>query len=184
MARFRLSAKHYLNVTVPGRKIIWRYEEVSRDGIANQSEFPVPLYLDPEDQRWHNDKEHGIVVATEASSEHPRDYILTGEPTIDMEPLDDEALALREALMPKWTNPIESMPAQGLSPAEQAFMETMMKAMAGFAPPSNVDVTALQKQLADQQKQITELMAKLEPKVSVGTGGSGGSGAPTVARRA
>lgn len=164
MARFRLSAKHYLNVTVPGRKIIWRYEEVSRDGIANQSEFPVPLYLDPEDQRWHNDKEHGIVVATEASSEHPRDYILAGEPTVDMEPLDDEAQELRESLMPKWTNPIESMPAQGLSPAEQAFMETMMKAMAGFAPPSNVDVTALQKRMEDLEAMNAKLVALLEGK--------------------
>lgn len=164
MARFKLTAKHYLNVTIPGRKIIWRYEEVSRDGIANQSEFPVPLYLDPEDQRWHNDAEHGIVVASEASKEHPRDYILAGEPTIDMEPLDDAAEEIMVGVRARATNPIESLPAQGLSAGEQAFMETMMKAFAGAAAPNNVDVTALQKQLAEQQAQITELLSRLDAK--------------------
>lgn len=164
MARFRLTAKHYLNVTVPGRKIIWRYEEVSRDGIANQSEFPVPLYLDPEDQRWQNSPE-GIVVATEASKEHPRDYILQGEPTIDMEPLDDEAQALRESLMPKWTNPVESLPAQGLNPGEQAFIDAFAKQMGQFAPQqTNVDIKALQEQMKALQEQNAQLMAKLEAK--------------------
>lgn len=163
MARFRLTAKHYLNVTIPGRKIIWRYEEVSRDGIANQNEFPVPLYLDPDDQRWHNAPGE-IIVATAASKEHPRDYILHGEPTIDMEPLDDEAQALRESLMPKWTNPIETLPAQGLSASEQAFMDMMVKTMGQLVPSPAADIKALQDTVAQQSTQIAELMSRLDAK--------------------
>lgn len=162
MARFQLKAKHYLNVTIPGRKIIWRYSEESRDGIANEQEFPVPLYLDPEDPRWHNDKELGIVVTTEADPAHPRDYILKGEPTIDMEPLDEEAEALRASLMPKWTNPIESLPAQ-LSPGEQAFMEAMMKQFAGVMNPQpQIDISLLTKRLDELEAQNKALQERLE----------------------
>lgn len=166
MARFRLTAKHYINVTVPGRRIIWRYEEVSRDGIASQQEFPVPLYLDPEDPRWHNSPE-GIIVATEASKEHPRDYILAGEPTIDMEPLDEEAEALRESLMPKWTNPIETLPAQGLSPGEQAFIDAFARQMSQMPQQPAVDMSLIQKRLDALEAENKSLKEKLEAKPEV-----------------
>lgn len=104
MARWRLTAKHYLRV--PGTE--WNYKEHDRmTGRPKNTKFEVPLLLDPEAATDWNyrtpDGEGEIVVAYHESDAFPRDIIFVGEPTPDMFPLDDEAKALSAAFKVKWS---------------------------------------------------------------------------------
>src|SRR5882672_3560161 len=97
MARWRLTAAHYLNV--PGTE--WEQKETSREtGRQIRKIYPVPLHLDPDDPTAQN--RDGEVIVAHEGSEKKGDYIFTGPPTPDMEPLDDEAESLTKAERPRW----------------------------------------------------------------------------------
>jgi hypothetical protein len=108
MARWRLIAKHYLNV----EGTTYRREEQDREtGEQAVLELPVCRFLDPEnpkDCRSQGD----CVVFLKGSEGKPQkgDFVFTGGPTPDMEPLDAEAEAITETYRASWTNPIEDMP--------------------------------------------------------------------------
>ncbi len=123
MARFRLRCGHYLNIidNFSGEQTEWVYQETDRTtGRANRKKFHVPMLLDAE-----------TIVTTAKDPAFPNDTVFFGEPTPDMEPLDEEAEELVESLKAKWEHPIDSLPAQGgMNQQEQAFMQTMME---GFA---------------------------------------------------
>ena len=102
------------------------------------------------------------IVTTEQDRAFPNDTVFFGEPTPDMEPLDEEAEALVATLQDKWKHPIDTLPSQGgMNEQEKAFMATMMESFAkqvGAALPqqpqavgsvSREEFEALQKQLAD-----------------------------------
>lgn len=104
MARWRLMQPHYINV--PGTE--WEYKEVDRtSGRQARKVFEVPLYLSPNEVSDHNYP--GEVVVAQGPSAQAKDYIFLGEPTPDMEPLDDEAKKISAACAPKWKHPIESL---------------------------------------------------------------------------
>src|SRR6266705_1767114 len=106
MARWRLRTGHYLNV--PGTE--WEYKETDRTtGKTGRKVFAVPMLLDPNDPADHNYPGE-IIVASAEDRAFPRDIIFLGDPTPDMEPIDDEAEAISEALASKWVHPIESLP--------------------------------------------------------------------------
>lgn len=108
MARWRLITPHYLNV--PG--IESEYKETDQQtGRQKRVTYPVPLLLDPASSPdWNYPGE--IIVCHEGKGQH-RDIVFIGDPTLDMEPLDDEAKALSSALEAKRQHPIESLPGQG-----------------------------------------------------------------------
>ena len=66
MARWRLTAKHYL--TVPG--IEWEQKETNRDtGRQMTKKYPVPLFLDPDDPADQNYREAGEISSCLSDSE-------------------------------------------------------------------------------------------------------------------
>lgn len=164
MARWRLTAKHYL--PVPGTE--WEQKETDRDtGRTLRKVYPVPRYIDPDDPADWTDRSQQIVIVTNVeNSSNPRDIYFTGEPTPDMEPVDDEAEAISAKLRQKWDHPIESLPANGgMNPQEQAFMQTMMAAFSQQAvavpPVEDKRIAELQEQMAALLKSNAELQAKL-----------------------
>lgn len=115
MARWRLKSAHYLNV--PGTE--YELNETSREtGKAVRKRFAVHAYLDPADPSDHNypaqpsrGEEGSIIVTDKANKQYPRDIVFVGPPTMEMEPLDDEATAISAEWEKKWSqHPIDSLP--------------------------------------------------------------------------
>lgn len=168
MARWRLHNAHYLNILDPdtGEPTKWEYSETDRTtGKARRKTYHVPQLLDPKDPSLCN-YDGDIVVCQEGKGE-ARDIVFFGEPTPDMEPMDEEAETISESLKSKWAHPIETLPANGgMNANEQAFMENMMKSFAAqigasLNPPdvSSTDearFAALEKTIADLQAKLAE----------------------------
>lgn len=109
MARWRLTAPHYLNV--PGTQ--WEYKEVDRTtGKPMRKVFEVPMLLDPNqpsDWNYRYGQDNGEIIVCQGKGE-PADIIFIGEPTPDMMPMDDEAKAISAGFAKKWKHPIETLP--------------------------------------------------------------------------
>lgn|SRR5262249_572282 len=106
MARWKLTAPHYLNV--PGEE--WEQIETSREtGRQVKIKHKVPRYLDPENPADCN--RDGDCVVCHESKGVKGDLTFFGTPTPYMEPLDDEATRITEKEKPNWTHPIESLPS-------------------------------------------------------------------------
>lgn len=103
MARWRLTAPHYINV--PGTE--WEYKEVTDTGRSVKKVFDVPAYLNPDDRADHNYP--GEIIVAQAPGAQPRDIIFLGPPGPDMAPLDEAAQALSDAESHKWVHPIEAL---------------------------------------------------------------------------
>lgn len=159
MARFRLISSHYINVDqLPdGTKIEYEHKETAREsGRTVRRLFAVPMLLDPRDPADHNYPGE-IIVATAQSRQYPNDIIFQGDPTQEMEPLDDEAEAIMAPLRDKWAHPIDSMPLNGgMSEGEAAFMKRMMETFAGTAKQANTAVPT------EDVSELKERLAKLE----------------------
>ena len=167
MARWRLTAKHYINATRHGEKTQWMREETNRDtGRVARTLFNVPMYLDPEDPRDQNYPGE-IIVAYEKGA-RPQDLVFTGEPTPDMEPVDEEAQKISDATRPKWKNPIDSLPATGgnYSEALLALLSKQLEEAANKSGPSAraVDEAAFRK-MQEDMKALMESNAKLQAQL-------------------
>lgn len=132
MARWKLMNSHYLNILDPdtGAPTEWQYSETDRTtGKARRKTYHVPQLLDPKDPTLCN--ADGEIIVCQEGKGLPRDIVFFGEPTPDMEPMDEEAETISESLKSKWAHPIETLPANGgMNANEQAFMENMMKSFA------------------------------------------------------
>lgn len=172
MARWRLTAAHYLSV--PG--IEWEYRETDR-GTGKQARMvlPVPLLLDPKDPTVCNRDGDCIVVRGEAGR---GEFQFLGEPTPDMEPLDDEAKAISAAQEPLWLHPIDTLPSNGdYSASLIASFEKQMTRLIkqGQAEPiqpvsaksvSTEEFAKLQEQVAALMARNAELEQAREPKAA------------------
>lgn len=168
MARWRLTAAHYLNV--PGTEV--EFKETNREtGKQARKVYPVPAHLDPDyppDQNYPGE----IIVAHEGKSQG-RDIIFVGPPTPDMEPLDEEAKAISTSLAATWKHPIESLPANGEDYGSKlmAMFEKQIRE-AGQVPNAStagIDPSAfaeLQKQVQELANQNLALQAQLAKKPS------------------
>src|SRR5712691_11827674 len=114
MARWKLTAPHYLNVE--GTE--WQYEEINRaTGKPKRYRLPVPLHLHPDlESDWNHVERNvagqitdGMVVVSDGHNPDSKDIIFTGPPTPDMQPLDDDARAISEAVGKNWIHPIERL---------------------------------------------------------------------------
>jgi hypothetical protein len=133
--RWRLTNPHYLNVDqLPdGTKVEWEHKETNRaNGRTVRKLFPVPMLFDPKDPSDHNYPGEIIVAsAVEGARSQPQDIVFHGDPTQEMEPLNEAAEAITASLRSKWEHPIDTLPINGgMNSAEQAFMENMMKSFA------------------------------------------------------
>lgn len=176
MARWRLMTPHYLNIIDPdsGEPTEWVYAETDRTtGKARRKVYHVPQLLDPKDPTQLNFGDD-IVVCQEGKGE-PKDITFFGEPTPDMEPMDEEAETISASLQHKWTHPIDTLPINGgMNEKEQAFMEQMMKAFAGAVPQqANTSVT---------QAQYDELKREMEALKAAMAGNSSASPLPAERR--
>jgi hypothetical protein len=102
---------HYLNIknSDGSHATKWEHREVTSEGQSASRQFDVPRHLDPNNPRdcnWNGD----CVVTNKFDKAFPRDFIFSGEPTPEMEPLDDEAEKITDDLRDKWIHPIESLP--------------------------------------------------------------------------
>lgn len=135
--RWRLMTSHYLNV--PGTE--WEHNESDRTtGKAVRKLYPVPCLLDPRNPQDCN-RDGDCIVAHAGDHNVRSDIIFLGDPTPDMEPVNDEAQAISDSLQAKWAHPIDTLPANGgMNDAEKAFLEKMMEAFAGAAAAPNQTV--------------------------------------------
>lgn len=173
MARWRLRNGHYLNtLAMEEDKLVagtqWEYKEQDRGtGRAARKMYNVPQLLDPKDPADCNYPGE-IIVCNEYNRAFPRDIIFLGEPTPEMEALDESAEAISALLQHKWEHPIDTLPVNGaMNSDERAFMEKMMQSFVASigaqmqSPPVNASVSkeefdALKAQLAALQAQLSQ----------------------------
>jgi len=157
MARWRLINGHYLNVLIDGEPAEWEYKEVDRTtGKQARKIFPVPMLMDPNDPADHNYPGE-IIVCYKGSGER-KDIVFIGDPTPEMEPLDEEAEAISASLRQKWEHPIESLPST-MSDGESAFMAKLMEAMSQVKPVANASVSI--EQYNELKALVEDLKAQL-----------------------
>lgn len=168
MARWALKAKHYLTV----EDCEYEYTETERStGKARKLKFKVPRFLDPDDPNDINYPPDVIVCYSGKGL--PRDIVFFGEPTPDMEPLDEEAVAISKKLEPKWINPMgeQALPATGsysdamLANFERALNDMINrigipKAVPNVAVPDDI-LAKLQAQMEELVRKNAELEARL-----------------------
>jgi|SRR5215475_2787785 len=109
MARWKLSVEHYLHTDPPSE---WEHKETDQSsGRQMRKVYPVPTWLDKE------------TIVSDGNNPKPGDIVFVGEPTPDMQPIDDEAEAISRKIEAtgKWKHPIESLPAQGASTFQPDF---------------------------------------------------------------
>lgn len=125
------------------------------------------MYLDPNNPGDQNYPDE-LVVSYEKGA-HPRDYIFSGMPTLDMEPLDEEATKLTMEVKAACPHPIDSLAATGMTAGEQ-LLETLTKQLveassrapvAAAASAAAADEVA---KLREQVRALTEANAKLTGK--------------------
>lgn len=171
MARYRLTAPHYINV--PGNQ--WEYKEIDRStGKEKRHLRDVPMFLHPEDPGlWNYVTERGpmgqvvdghIIITTKEDPAFPKDIFFVGAPTMDMEPLDDEAKVAIATLQGKWKHPINDLPgnfAEQLPMLWQAQLEAANNKKE--APTvSTRELDDLRRQNNDLSQKIAELAAIVE----------------------
>lgn len=168
--RWSLRNAHYINVEqlLDGTKIEWEHKETAREsGRTVRKLFAVPMLLDPKEPADCNYPGEVIVAQrVDGIRNQPRDYVFSGEPTPEMEPLNDEAQAISDSLQPKWQHPIDTLPANGgMNEREMAFFENLMKnfgAAAQAQPVPTNEVVELRERLA---KLEAVLAAQAKPPV-------------------
>ena len=161
MARWRLTAGHYLNVP----DIEWDYKEVdSATGRQVRKVFQVPLLLDPlnpgnSQQDFNYPGEY--IVCHEGKGER-RDIVFFGPPTPEMEPLDDEAKAISAVEAKNWKHNVS--PGEDYGEAMiRGFQRQMDEIFAGKAVQAAGPVSAGQVSKSDfeaLQEQVAALMAR------------------------
>lgn len=139
--RWRLTNPHYLNVfELPdGTRCEWEHKETAREtGRTVRKLYKVPILLNPNDAADCNYPGEIIVAhQVEGVSNLHQDILFEGQPTPEMEPLNEAAQAITDGLRHKWDHPIESLPSNGgMTGAESAFMAKMMEVFERVSPPA------------------------------------------------
>lgn len=172
MARWKVTAKHYIHAEQYGQPTEWERQETNVDtGRMFRKTFKVPLYIDPDDRFCINQQE-GFCVVARKGSEKPGDIVFFGAPTPDMEPLDAEAQAETDEIKHKWINPIEGLDPQIGQEFGKQLLEMLNKQLDQASAvslkkvaPSEID--DLKTLILRQQEQINALTRNLAPQPKV-----------------
>jgi hypothetical protein len=149
MARWRLKTAHYLMLSPASE---WEYKETDQmTGNEARTVMKVPTYLDPKARTY---------VVCHKDKGQPGDLVFLGDPTDEMEPLDDEAIAISEARKPFWVRPFEDLPNTTMA---ERIMESMQKSLADLAVSQKLAAPTIATnvnpaEFAALQKQVKELM--------------------------
>jgi hypothetical protein len=163
MARWRLQVAHYL-YTDPPTEV--EFKEVDRNtGRQARKVYKVPRYLNPTDPADCNYPDE--VIVSDGKNAQGRDIIFIGQPSPDMEPIDDEAKKISQSYIDsgKWTKKEE-----GLDFGESLiknFMEKITDLQANQAAPVSVpsiDPGAFIK-VQEQVNALIEQNAKLQAQL-------------------
>ena len=156
MARWRLLKPHYLWTTDND----WEYKETNRDtGRQAVKRFPVPRYFNPEDPADWNERNSGETIVCHEGKGNKKDFIFTGPPTLDMEPMDGEAELMTAEVLKNCKHPIDSLPGdftQSILNDFQRQIDAMSKAQP--MAPTNVAVTF--QEFNDLKSQVAKLLAE------------------------
>lgn len=169
--RWLLTGPHYINVpTLPdGTKVEWEHRETAREtGRTVRKLYSVPILLNPADSADHNHPGEIIVCHNVEGAHMTRgDYIFVGEPTQEMEPLNDAAREITDSLRDKWLHPINTLPANGgMNADEQAFMAKMIEAFTKAVATPATDTQSVPKAEYDELKARLE---RLEAALAAGS---------------
>lgn len=134
MARWKLMTNHYLNV--PNNE--WEYTETDRKtNRPIRKKFAVPRYfniLDPGDwsSRWGatKDNEDGEVIVCHEGKGESTDHVFFGDPTPDMQPIDEEAKTISASLSKKWETRPDFSPGEYSQSLIDKFQMSMAEAQA------------------------------------------------------
>jgi len=151
MARWRLTAPHYLKV--PGTE--YEYKEVSREtGKEGKKRYEVPLLLNPDAPADCNYP--GEIIVCYKDKGERRDIVFEGPPTPEMEPIDDEARKISDRLRPGWSHPIDSLPGT----FDQSLISRFEREMDELSVKQSQAVS--KDELTELKAQIAALTKKLE----------------------
>jgi hypothetical protein len=165
MARWQLRHNHYL----PVEGVFYEHTETANStGETVRMRFPVPRYLDIADPKCWTEFVHGPdgkpvdgkVIVCNGTGAKGRDIIYRGEPTPDMDPLDDEARAISESFREKWS--VQSFDVPGQSYAEKILIEMQSKSV-DDAQPSKAQFNQLLEQNAAMIAALTKMASSFAP---------------------
>lgn len=146
MARYRLTSPHYLKV----QGTEWEQTELDMvTGKQVRKRYSVPMYLDPDKDPTCLNYPGECIVSSKADPLFPRDLVFDGPPTLEMTPLDDEAVAEVERQMKRGEHPIESLPGQLFSETLLAKLQAQVDKAALNPSPSEDRIATLERQLED-----------------------------------
>lgn len=167
MARWKVTAKHYIHAEQYGQPSEWERTEMNIDTGRNfRKLYKVPMLIDPEDPGCIN-KHEGICVVARKGTDHPGDIVFFGPPTADMEPLDEEARKETEAERPKWKSPIDGLEMTIGEDFGKKMLEilerqldaaTRSQSSVSLKSTSSEEVQSLKDIVTAQQKQIEQLL--------------------------
>jgi hypothetical protein len=172
MARWKVTAKHYIHAEQYGQPTEWERQEMNVDtGRQFRKTYKVPMLVDPDD-KWCINQHEGICVVARKGTERPGDIIFFGPPTPDMEPLDDAAQAETDAEKHKWVNPIDSLAPEIGQEFGKQLLEALNRQIDAAAMPkntslkgaSNDEIQQLKDMILAQQKQMDQLLAGNKPE--------------------
>ena len=172
MARWKVTAKHYLHAEQYGQPTEWERQEINTEtGRLFRKTYKVPMLIDPDDKYCVNRNE-GFCVVARKGTEKPGDIVFFGPPTPDMEPMDDGAQAETDAEKHKWINPIDSLAPEIGQEFGKQLLEMLERqldvasrgqaiSLKGAAPN---ELQSLKDIVMAQQKQIQQLLAGIGPQ--------------------
>jgi hypothetical protein len=162
---------HYLNVPVlpDGTRVEWEHKETAQHtGRSVRKLYQVPILLNPNDPADCNYPGELVVTHEVEGARIPRqDYIFTGDPTPEMEPLNEEAEAITARLRQKWDHPIDGLATSGnLNPQEDLFLKNMMAVFSGAIQQAQQPSVANTAIAPDDYNEMKERVAKLEAMIA------------------
>lgn len=173
MAKWRLTSDHYLNVVCDeyGEKIDYEYSETDQQtNRVRRRSWDVPMLIGRE--KIVTNKQEDFDAFGGDTRERP--VLFKGDPTPDMQPIDEEAKAISAKLQPKWRHAIESLPTTyngDYSASLIAGFEKLLTQAAAQQKPvelpntpapniSNERLDAMQKQIEQLMEMNMRLMAE------------------------
>ena len=159
MARWKLTAPHYLSV--PDTE--WEFVETDTgSGKQVRHRYVVPMYLDPKDPSDCN--RQGEIVVCWKNKGAQGDLVFVGEPTPEIEPLDDEAREISDSHRHKWSQYGGGFQGAGYAEGMLQDFQRQLSEASRRNPPAidhSGEIAELKDQVAELVKQNAELLRKV-----------------------
>lgn len=167
--QWRLRSPHYLNS--PG--ITWEQTEVSREtGRQARKSHVVPLLIDPADpSQCNGDGDCVVYHSVEGARAPKRATEFLGDPTPEMEPMNDAAQAISDSLESRWSKSFETFDITNSGEQySEALVRGLEKALseaiknAGGVPQATNQVVVDRDEFESLKAKVAELTAAMPAK--------------------